>query len=94
MTQLVSKAFWQTTAENAVIGAAGGAATPLAAHATDLLNHVPWDYVGSGAGLGAVLAVLYSLASLKRNNGVASFSPNVVALGHGWDPVETNPANT
>jgi hypothetical protein len=91
----LGRGFWQTTAENAAIGAAAGAAGPLANHQGDVLTHVPWDLVASGGVNGAFLGFLYSVVTLLRKNGVASLSPNVVAapLQHGWDPTDSNPVD-
>jgi hypothetical protein len=91
----LGRGFRQTAAENVAIGAAGGAATPLADHRSELLTHIPWDLVASGAVTGALLGFLYSVLTLLRKNGVASLSKDVVAvpLAGGWNPVNPNPVD-
>jgi hypothetical protein len=95
----LGRGFWWTTAENVAIVSAGGAATPLAEHQHELLSQIPWDLVGSGAVVGALLGFLYSIVTLLRKNGAASLSPDVIATelvakrSGGWDPTESNPVD-
>lgn len=93
---LLGRGFWWTTAENAAIGSAAGAGTPLANNRGELLTHIPWDLVGSGVVVGALLGFLYSVVTILRKNGVASLSPDavsaqLVAKQGGWNPVDPNP---
>lgn len=79
MTRLAAAIFWESTAENVVGGAAAGAAAVLAPHVTDLFTSIPWAQAGSGAAVGAILALLVALGSLRTPNGTASYNPQVVA---------------
>lgn len=81
MSVLTSRVFWQNTAENMVGGAAAGSGSVLGLHVADLLTNVPWYAVCSGGAIGAALALLGALGSLRAqpNNGTASYNSRVVA---------------
>jgi hypothetical protein len=79
MSALTTRVFWQGTAENMLGAAAAGAGSVLGLHVAELLTNVPWYAVLSGGGIGALMALLGSLGSLRVGNGTASYNPNIVA---------------
>lgn len=81
MSALFTRIFWQDASQYVVVGAAGGASAILAPHAHDMFTDVPWLQVASGGVIGAILALLAALGSLRAQpcNGTASYFSGVVA---------------
>lgn len=97
-TRLLTRVFWQHAGETTVGYSASTVGGVLLLHVGDLITNVPWYAVLSAAAIGGLIGLSKSLTSLivQPDNGTASFLRSVVAAplaGHGWDPIDTNPAN-
>jgi ABC-type branched-subunit amino acid transport system permease subunit len=72
----ITSTWLEHTGENAV----GYACAAALATLPNVVNGMqPWWALFSGAGIGAITALLSSGAALRVPNGTASFLPNVVA---------------
>ncbi len=66
------------TGENAVASAAAAALGALGTQSVGLIGSLPWPAVASAAGIGALVSVLNSVASLAVPNATASWNKRVV----------------
>lgn len=68
--------FWQHTITNGVYAFASGALGPLVANQANLIHSVPWYAALSSGGIGALIVILSSLATLRIPDRVpGSFLP-------------------
>jgi ABC-type branched-subunit amino acid transport system permease subunit len=75
----VNLVFLEHLGENAVGAAAYAAVGALGSAGAKTIGDVPWYGVLSTALIAGLVAVLTGLASLRQNNGTASFLSSVVA---------------